>query len=292
MLILQLIINGVLFGGLYACIALGFSIIWGVMNLINLAHGTMIMAGAYLSFLLFTRFGVDPFLSIPICAAALFVVGYLLQKYVINFVVRGSVFLTLILTFGIDILLVNILIKIFTADTRAVTPAYSANGFIHEGFMVPYMRVGVFAVAIALTILLHIFLTRTKLGNAIRATSFDREAAQLVGIDITETFPVTFGIGSALAGAAGAMVAMSYSFSPVLGGTFTMKAFVIVVLGGLGSVPGAILGGIILGIVEHLSILFAGPGYQEGIGFVVLLIVLVLRPSGLLGKKFYAEVHD
>lgn len=290
MLVLQLLINGILVGALYTCLALGFSIIWGVMNLINLAHGTFIMLGAYIAFLLFTFAGIDPFLAIPVSAAALFAAGYLLQRGVINLVIRGSVFLTLILTFGFDMLLVNVLLVVFTADTRSVTPAYSGVGFVYGDLVVPYIRIGVCAVALALTYLLHVFLTRTKLGNAVRATSFDREAAELVGVEVARIFPLTFGIGAAMAGAAGALVAMTYSISPVLGGAFTMKAFVVVVLGGLGSVPGAVLGGLTLGVVEHLSTLVVAPGYQEGIGFIVLLLVLVLRPSGFLGKPFYAEV--
>jgi branched-chain amino acid transport system permease protein len=290
MLILQLVINGILVGALYTCIALGFSIMWGVMNLINLAHGSLIMLGAYIAVLLFTFGGVDPFLAIPVSAAVLFAVGYLLQRWVINLVIRGSVFLTLILTFGFDMLLVNVMLVLFSADTRSVTPSYSGLGFAYGNLVVPYIRIGVFLVAVTLTFLLSTFLTRTKLGNAIRSTSFDREAAELVGVDVARIFPLTFGIGAAMAGAAGALVATTYSISPVLGGAFTMKAFVVVVLGGLGSVPGAVLGGLTLGVVEHLSTLVAPPGYQEGIGFIVLLIVLVLRPSGLLGKPFYAEV--
>ena len=292
MLVLQLVINGLLIGALYACIALGFSIIWGVMNLINLSHGTMIMVGSYVSYLLLTTIGLDPFLSIPIAAAALFVIGYCLQRYVINLVLRGSVFLTLILTFGIDILLINALLALFTADTRSVTPWYSGLGVRYEGIVVPYVRIGVFVVAIVLTFLLHTFLTRTKVGNSIRATSFDRDAAALVGVDIQRVFPLTFGIGAAMAGATGPLVAVTYSFSPVLGATLTMKAFVIVVFGGLGSVPGAIVGGLVMGVAEHVATLFVGPGYQEGIGFIVLLVILVLRPSGLLGKRFYAEIRS
>ncbi len=292
MLVLQLVINGLLIGALYACIALGFSIIWGVMNLINLSHGMMIMVGAYVSYLLLTTVGLDPFLSIPIAAAALFVIGYCLQRYVINLVLRGSVFLTLILTFGIDILLINVLLALFTADTRSVTPWYSGLGVRYEGIVVPYVRIGVFVVAIVLTFLLHTFLTRTKVGNSIRATSFDRDAAALVGVDIQRVFPLTFGIGAAMAGATGPLVAVTYSFSPVLGATLTMKAFVIVVFGGLGSVPGAIVGGLVMGVAEHVATLFVGPGYQEGIGFIVLLVTLVLRPSGLLGKRFYAEIRS
>src|SRR5512145_615352 len=184
MLILQLVINGMLVGALYTCIALGFSIMWGVMNLINLAHGTLIMLGAYIAFVLFAFGGVDPFLAIPVSAAVLFGIGYLLQRWVINLVIRGSVFLTLILTFGFDMVLVNVLLVLFTADTRSVTPAYSGQGLAYAEIVVPYIRIGVFVVALLLTYLLHLFLTRTKLGNAIRATSFDREAAELVGVDV------------------------------------------------------------------------------------------------------------
>ena len=145
--------------------------------------------------------------------------------------------------------------------------------------------------ALLLTALLHLFLERTRLGNAIKATSFDREAAELVGVDIKRIFPLTLGVGAAMAGAAGPLLAMSYSFSPVLGGAFTMKAFVVVVLGGLGSVPGAVVGGLALGLAEHLSTLVLGSGYQDAISFALLIVVLVLRPAGFLGKQFYAEVR-
>lgn len=290
MLALELFINGILLGGLYTCIGVSFSLIWGVMNLINLAHGTMIMLGAYIAFLLFTTWGVDPFLSIPLAAAALFLLGYVLQRFVINLVVRGSIFMTLILTFGFDMLLINVLLVLFTADTRSLTVLYSSQGLAVGDIRVSYVRIGVFVIGLLLTYLLHLFLNRTRLGNAIKATSFDQEAAQLVGVRIRDIFPLTFAIGAAIAGAAGPLLAMTYSFSPVTGGAFTMKAFAIVVLGGLGSVPGAVLGGLALGIAEHLSTLLLGPGYQEAISFALLLLVLVVRPSGFLGKRFFAEL--
>src|SRR5439155_25780487 len=170
MLLLEIVINGVLLGALYTCIGVGFSIIWGVMNLINLAHGTMIMAGAYIAFVLFTAFGLDPFLSIPVSAAVLFVLGYGLQKYVVNLVVKGSISMTLILTFGFDLLLVNLLLALFTADTRSVTPAYGGLAIAWGGIRISYIRLGVFAMALLLTALLHLFLERTRLGNAIKAT--------------------------------------------------------------------------------------------------------------------------
>ena len=290
MLIAELVVNGILLGALYACIGMSFSLIWGVMNIINLAHGSMIMLGAYVAFVLFSALGVDPFLAIPVSGAVLFVVGYLLQRYVINLVIRGSIFLTLVLSFGFDMLLTNILFAVFTADTRSLTPVYANRIFAYGGVRISYVRLGVLVIALLLTALLYLFLNRTRAGRAIRATSFDQDAAQLVGVEIRDVFPLTFGIGAAIAGAIGPLLAMTTSFSPVLGDVLTMKAFVVVVLGGLGSVPGAVLGGMTLGIAEHLSILVFGSGYQEAIGFAVLVGVLVVRPTGLLGKKFYAEV--
>jgi branched-chain amino acid transport system permease protein len=290
MLILELVVNGVLLGALYACVGMSFSLIWGVMNIINLAHGSMIMLGAYVAWLLFSALGLDPFLAIPISGGVLFVVGYALQRYVINLVIKGSIFLTLILSFGFDMLLTNVLLAVFTADTRAITPAYASRIVSYGDLRISYVRFGVLAIALLLTALLSLFLSRTRVGNAIRATSFDREAAQLVGVEIKDIFPLTFGIGAAIAGASGPLLAMTTSFSPALGDTLTMKAFVVVVLGGLGSMPGAVVAGIALGIAEHLSALVLGSGYQEAVSFALLVAVLVLRPSGFFGKKFYAEV--
>jgi branched-chain amino acid transport system permease protein len=289
-LFLELLLNGILLGSLYTCIGVSFSLIWGVMNLINLAHGTMIMLGAYVSLVLFTWLGWSPFLSIPVSAAVLFLVGYGLQRYLINLVVKGSIFMTLILTFAIDMLLINLLLVLFTADTRSLAAAYAGPGLTLGEIRITGARLLAFGMALALTYLLHLFLTHTRLGNAIKATSFDPEAAQLVGVEIRHIFALTFGIGAAMAGASGPLLAMTYSFSPVLGGPFTMKAFVVVVLGGLGSIPGAVVAGFTLGIAEHLSRLVFGSGYQDAVSFLALLAVLVARPTGLFGKRFYAEL--
>jgi len=288
--LLQVIVNGVLLGGLYACIAIGFSIIWGVMNLINLAHGSMIMLGAYITFLVTTHTGIDPFLTIPAAAAALFALGYVLQKFLINFIVQASIFMTLIFTFGLDMLMTNVNLALFTGDVRALAVPYAQQSLDVGGITLPYGRMLVFAIAIALTLSLEIFLNRTRTGRAIKATSFDRDAARLSGIDIAQTYALTFAIGAMMAGIAGSLVAVIYSFSPAMGDSFTMKAFVVVVLGGLGSVPGAIVGGIVLGIVENLASLLLDAGYRDAIGFGLLIMVLLLRPEGLLGKRFFAEV--
>ncbi len=290
MLYWQVLINGVLLGGLYACASIGFSLIWGVMNLINLAHGSMIILGAYITYVINSATGLDPFLTVPISGAALFLLGFMVQKYLINHVIEGSVFMTLILTFGLDLLLVNMNIVLFTADLRSITPSYAGLGWEIGTIRVPYARLGVFVFALALTLILSLLMNRTKLGNAIKATSFDRDAAGLVGVNVFQVYAITFGLGAAMAGMAGSLISVLHSFSPVLGGTYTMKAFVVVVLGGLGSVPGAIVGGLILGIVENFASVLLEPGYKDAISFMLLVAILVLRPRGILGKQFFAEV--
>jgi branched-chain amino acid transport system permease protein len=286
----QVLVNGLLLGGLYACIAVGFSLIWGVMNLINLAHGSFVLLGAYVTALLNQYFGIDPFLTIPATAVVLFLFGYLVQRHVINRVIGQSVFATLILTFGLNMLLVNLLLLAFTADLRAITVPYGSFAWQLWGLHIPYVRVAVFAVALVLTAGLALFINRTRLGAAIKATSFDTDAARLVGIDVPRIYGLTFAIGAAMAGTAGSLIAVALAFSPVLGDAYTMKAFVIVVLGGLGSIAGALIAGILLGIIENLASVLLDPGYSEAVGFGLLLLVLVLSPRGLFGKRFYAEI--
>src|SRR6185436_13569334 len=239
MLTLQVVLSGILLGGLYACMAMGFSLIWGVTNLINLAHGTMIVMGAYITWLLVTHTGIDPFLTVPASAAILFVFGHAIQRLLLNRAMRTTLFMTLILTFGLDMVLININLALFTADVRSITVSYADRALQLGEIRLPWTRLAVFAIALALTLLLHLFLERTRMGHAIRATGQNARAAAVLGIDTRRVYAMTFGIGAALAGAAGSLVAVLYSFSPVVGGGFTMKAFVVVVLGGLGSVRGA-----------------------------------------------------
>jgi len=269
---------------------MGFSVIWGVMNLINLAHGSMIILGAYITYLITSAMGLDPFLTIPISGLVLFLLGFVVQKYVINLVIEGSVFMTLILTFGLDMALINMNLLLFTADLRSITPSYAGLGWEWGTLKVPYTRLGVFVFALALTLILSLFMNRTKLGNAIKATSFDKDASSLVGVNIFQIYAITFGIGAAMAGMTGSLITVIHSFSPVLGVMFTMKSFVVVVLGGLGSIPGAIVGGLILGMAENFASVLLAPGYKDAISFILLVGILVLRPRGILGKQFYAEV--
>ncbi len=291
MLLIQVLINGVLLGGLYACMAIGFSVIWGVMNLINIAHGSMIILGAYITYLLSTHTGIDPFLTLPVSAAALFCLGYVLQKFLINRVVSASVFMTLIMTFGLDMVMTNAHLALFTADVRAITPPY-ANLAIQLGDLrIPYTRLGVFALALALTFALSVFMNRTRTGRAIRATAQNVRGASVMGVDTPRIYAITFAIGAAMAGATGTLIAVIYAFSPVVGAGFTMKSFVIVILGGLGSIPGAIVGGVVLGVAENLVAGLYNPGYTDAVSFVLLVLILVLRPTGLLGLRRVGEVR-
>jgi len=289
-MIYQIILNGFLLGGLYAIVAMGFSIVWGVMNLINLAHGAFIMLGAYITFWLFDLWGIDPFLSIPISMVILFCVGYFIQRNIINLVIRAQVFMILILTFGLEILIMNLTTVAWTGNYRSVTTPYSGANIEIASIVIPSVRLAIFLIALILTVGLYFFLSKTRTGNAIKATSLDKEAAQLVGVNIGKMYAITFAIGGALAGAAGSLLAILSAISPYMGGPYTLKAFVICVLGGLGSIIGLIIGGIILGMAESIGTVLLGPGYADAISFVILVIILAIRPEGILGKKFFAEV--
>jgi branched-chain amino acid transport system permease protein len=289
MLTLQVVLGGILLGGLYACMAIGLSVAWGVTNLINLAHGTMIIIGAYITWLLATRTGIDPLLLIPAAAAALFLFGYALQRLLLNRVIRTSIFMTLILTFGIDMVLINVLLELFSADVRSIVTPYSGRVLELGAIRLPYTQIAVFAIALLLTLLLHLFMTRTRTGRAIRATAQHGRAAAVLGVDTAKIYAVAFGIGAAMAGAAGALVAVVYTFSPVTGDGFTMKSFVVVLLGGLGSMKGAIAAGILLGVAESIVSGLLAPGYRDAVSFFLLVVILVFRTHGMLGSRYLAD---
>jgi branched-chain amino acid transport system permease protein len=289
MVYVQVLIDGILLGGLYAVMAIGFSVIWGVMNIINLAHGSMIIMGAYITYWIWKVWGLDPFATIPISATALFCFGFFLQKHLLNRVVAASVFLSLIITFGLDMVLTNAHLVLFQADLRAVHAGYSSANLHLGSLHIAYTRVAVFGVAVALTLLLVAFMNRTRIGNAIKATSFDVEAAELSGMNTARVYSITFGIGTMMAGIAGSLIATVFQFSPTGSVPYTTKSFVVVVLGGLGSIPGAIAGGLVLAIAEDYTGYWA-PGYIELVSFGLLLAVLLVRRRGLFGKRFYAEL--
>src|ERR1043166_121627 len=252
MLFTQVALNGILLGGLYACMAMSFSLIWGVMNIINLAHGSMMLVGAYVTFSLYRHFGLDPILSLPFAAAALFVFGFALQHFVFNRVLMRSVYLTLILTFGLDMLLINFNVAVFSADVRSITPWYAGAALEIGGVRLAYTRILVFVLALLVTFALHCFLKWSRTGHAIRATAQNPRLARVIGVDTARIYSLTFGLGAAMAGATGSLITVVYAFSPSIGDTFTLKAFVVVVLGGLGNVPGTILACMFFGVAENV----------------------------------------
>ncbi len=285
MLVTQVLVNGILLGGLYGIMALGMSLIWGVMNIVNIAHGALIMLGAYLTYWTFTLWGWDPFISLPATIVALFVYGYAVQRFLLNLIVRAQLFLTLLITFGLEVVMVNLARIFWASDLRQVTPTYAATNFEVGGITVPYVRLWVFITTVILSVLFLLLLERTKLGRAIRATSEELRAARLTGIPVAHIYAVTFGLGAALAGAAGGLWGMLFPITPIMGGGLTLKSFVVAVLGGLGTMLGAIVGGLVLGIAESFTATYLGPTYPNAVSFGLLVLILIFRPTGLLGRR-------
>lgn len=291
----QTVVNWILAGCLYAAIGVGFSLVWGIMNILNLAQGSLIILGAYVAYFAYTILHVNPFLGILLSMIVMFGIGYGIQFLVINRVIRAPILVTLLLTFGLDLLISNLLQDFFTGAYKSINTPYSSAGFEVFGAQIPLLNVAVAALAVILTALLSLFLSRTRIGHAILAVGMDRDAARLMGISVARTYALTFAIGAALAGAAGAMIAMTLQFSPIFTGQYTLFAFVIVALGGLGTPWAALAGGMLFALAEQFGPLIPVPGHgivgfslQTAIAFVVLVLVLVLRPNGLLGKPFYS----
>lgn len=283
-LFFQDLVNGILTGGILALVALGFSLVYGIMNIINLAHGAFIMLGAYITFQLFSSLHLDPFLSIPIAFVALFILGWIIQRYVINYVVRAPILTTFLLTFGLALLLVNVILLIWTGDTRSVTTSYSGANFDIGGITVPVVKLMTLIVALTIAAVAQTWLVATKMGRAVRATSMDVGAAQLTGVRVGQIYAIVYALSAGLAGAAGSLISVSYAFSPASADSFLIKGFIVCVLGGLGSVQGAVVGGLVYGIVETFASQYIGTGYADAVALVVLLVILIFRPSGILGK--------
>ena len=283
-LLAQILINGVLLGGLYAIMALGLALVWGVLNIVNLAHGAFIMLGAYLSWHLYVYLGIDPFLGLPLTAIVMFVVGYALQRGLLNLVVRAPMFNTLLITFGLEVVLTYLAQLAFSADFRTINPPYAGNSFALGPVVIPLARLMAFGVAAALTVGMWLFLLHSKLGRAIRATAQNLVAARLYGVEPRHLYAVTFGIGIGLAGAAGGLYGTVSQINPYIGATLTAKSFAIAIIGGLDNPLGVLVGGIVLGIIESLTVLYVGATFGDVASFGVLVLVLILRPSGLLGK--------
>ncbi|HXL39990.1 MAG TPA: branched-chain amino acid ABC transporter permease [Myxococcales bacterium] len=283
--LLQSILSGVLIGGVYALIGIGLTLIFGVMRVINFAQGELVMIGMYCTFFLFKLAGIDPFLSVVLTMPALFVLGAILQLSLINRVLDALPQNQILLTIGIGLVLSNTAMLAFTSDYRILSTTYSSSSVALGSVRLSTPLLYCFLITSAITGALYWFLARTDTGHAIRATAQDRDAAQLMGVNVRNMGVLAFGLGSALAGAAGALIAPTYYIFPQVGGAFTLKAFVVVVLGGMGSVVGATLGGVLIGMSESLAAVYIGSGMKELCVYVIFLLVLLLKPSGLLGKS-------
>ena len=282
---LQSVLSGILVGGVYALIGIGLTIIFGVMRVINFAHGDLLMLGMYATWWIFKNVGLDPYVALLATAPLLFLWGAFLQRVFINRALNALPQNQILLTIGLGLIMSNSMMLIFTSDYQLISTSYSSASFDVLGLSVSQPLLYSFLITAAITTALFWFLQRTDTGQAIRATAQDRDAAQLMGINVRWTSVLSFGIGSALAGAAGALIAPTYYIFPQVGSVFTLKAFVIVVLGGMGSIVGATLGGLIIGVTESLAAIYVASGLKELVVFVLFLALLLFKPSGLLGKS-------
>ncbi|HEY3307399.1 MAG TPA: branched-chain amino acid ABC transporter permease [Desulfuromonadaceae bacterium] len=283
--LLQSIISGVLIGGVYALIGIGLTIIFGVMRVINFAHGDIMMVGMYLTYFLFTLAGIDPFISVLITMPLMFLFGAILQRIFINRILGSLPQNQILLTIGLGLIMSNTTMLAFTSDYKILTTTYSSSSFNLGGISISEPLLISFLITAAITAALYWFLIKTDTGQAIRATAQDREAAQLMGINVKWMSILSFGIGSAMAGTAGALIAPTYYIFPQVGSAFTLKAFVITVLGGMGSIVGATLGGIIIGLVESVAAVTISSDWKDVVVFSIFLLVLLIKPSGLMGKS-------
>lgn len=284
MALIQVLLNGVLLGGIYACIGAGFSMVWGVVNIINILHGSFIVLGAYGAFFAHQLLGVHPFAALLPLALLGYALGAVLQHALIRHVMASKVLVTLTLTFGLNLLLNNLMIYAFSADFRKVVlPGQLPLQF--AGLSVPMDRLLSMVAAAGVVLFTHVLVTRTMLGRSIIAVRMDPQAAMLMGVNVPRTFAMTFGLGTALAVAAGAILSPIFPISPTAADLYLGKAFIVCVLGGLGSLPGVLAGGVVLGLTESLGAYFLGPDHSLTLSFALLLAFLLLRTQGLMGKK-------
>ena len=279
----QQIVNGLLIGFIYSLIAIGLTLIWGVMNIINFAHGDFLMVGMFISFWLYSLYGIDPLFSIPACAVVLFLLGLLIYRFIVSKVMNGPMLAQLVVTFGVSIFLANFAVMLWTPDFRLIDRPLLSGTWSLGGvpLSIPKFAASVGSVVVSAAIFL--FLKKTKTGKAILAVEMNRESALLMGINTDRINALSFAIGSSLVGIAGAFLSMYYYIYPQVGGLFGLISFCIVALGGFGSIEGAFIAGILIGFVQTLGGYFFDPAYKYAIVFMVYLITVWIRPQGLMG---------
>ena len=289
MALAQSLAFGVLVGALYGLAAVGLSLVFGVTKFLNVSHGELLMFGGYAAFWMFTLWGLDPFLSLPLTILFLVLIGLILYGLLFSRMVKlpeeTKIQNTLLIGFGLSLILQNVALRLWTADDRSITTAYSGAAITILDVRFPVVRVLSLVVALVCLAALHLFLRRTYTGKAIRATVEDWEAALLMGIDIHKVYLLAFVIGAALAGVAGALVVVGYSVEPSMGLEWTLIALVVMVLGGLGSIMGTFVGGIVLGVTQAVTSFYLGGTYRDVVALALFLLVLIFRPQGLFGEK-------
>lgn len=278
------IINGFFLGGLYAVVALGLSLVFGVMRLVNVTHGELLIVAAYLNVVISKALGVDPLLATILSMPILFLLGYTLQRWVLNPVMDQGMEPALLMAFGLSIIAQNGLILIFGGDPKTISTRFSQQGVDVLGAAVPTIYIVAFFMAILLIGGLHLFVSRTYPGKAIRAATQDPHTAAVMGINVNAIYALTYAIGAASAAFGGLLIGAAFSFVPASGFTWLLKSFVVVVLGGMGSIGGTLAGGLILGVAEGMGAAIVGTGFRDMIGFLIFLLVLLVRPRGLFGR--------
>jgi len=278
-------VNGLLLGGLYAITALGFSMVFGVMRLVNIPHGEILVLGAFLSYFISPALGFDPLLTIVLVAPILFFIGYLIQRWLLNPVMGKGIEPVLLTAFALSSIAHSLFILFWSVNTRTITTRYSDQGLKLAGLNVALMYLIAFCLSVVGLLGIHLFITRTYLGKAIRAAAQDPETARVMGINVKSIYALTYAIAAGIAALGGTLIGMIYSFSPASGLPWLLKGLVIVVLGGMGSIVGTLLGGVILGVAEELGAAAFGIGYRDIIGLLIFLLVLYIRPTGLFGRS-------
>ncbi|NIN53345.1 MAG: branched-chain amino acid ABC transporter permease [Nitrososphaeria archaeon] len=284
--LLQVLISGTLLGGVYALVSVGLTLIYGVMDVVNFAQGELLMISMYISYWIWFLFGLDPLIALPVATIILFLIGTGIQKILINPVLKTETFVSQVfVTFGLLLFLQNLAFTVWSAEFRMVTTSYTGTTIPIGGALVSIPRLLAFIIAVLATLVLYIFLNRTDVGLALRATSQSKEAAEILGVNVHNMYLLAFGIGAACTGVAGALVSTFFYITPQVGLVFIIVAFVAVVLGGLGNYVGALFGGIIIGITESVGVLIIGSGLKQTVYLIIFVIILLFRPQGLLGGR-------
>lgn len=288
-ILLQIVVNGLLLGGMYAIISVGLTLIFGVIRVANFAHGELLMVGMYAVYLLTNYLGLHPYAAAGPVVVLLFIIGAAIQRFIIQPLMNSAPEIQIFATVGLSTALINLALLVFGADMMSVQAPELREGFDVGPVQIIYANIVMFITAITLVTGLHLFLTRTYMGRGIRATSQNRIAAALMGINVQKVYIVTFGIGTACVGLAAALIAPTYSVSPTIGTYFVLTAFVIVVMGGMGSLFGAFAGAMIIGLVDSLSGFYLSPDLKEVVYFLIFITILVVRPTGLFGLGKVSE---